>query len=110
MKVAFPTNDRKTLFKHTGRAKEFAVYELASDSVINIEYINNDHANHDHKHGEGHSHKELIEKLGDIDYLYVNHLGKHFKADMDEAELRYEIIDETEIKSIVRDFFDEDTE
>jgi len=109
MKVAFPTNDRKTLFKHTGRAKEFAVYQLASDSVINIEYIENNHQDHDHKPGEGHSHKELVEKLNDIDFLYVNHLGKHFKADMDDAGLNYEITDEEEIMNIVRDFFDEDS-
>ena len=111
MKVAFPTDDRKTICKHTGRAKEFAVYELSDDSVINIEYIENEHHHHEHHHhGHGHSHKEIVEKLKVADYLYVNHVGKYFKANLEEAELKYEITNEEEIISVVKDFFDEASE
>jgi len=34
MKVAFATNDRKTLANRTGRASEFIIYELSNYEII----------------------------------------------------------------------------
>jgi len=46
MKVAMPTDDRKTLAGHFGRAAEFAIYETAEDDAKLLEYRPNLHARH----------------------------------------------------------------
>ena len=111
MKIAFATDDRKTIAQRTGRAKEFAVYELSTYKVLNINYIENSHIHNDnsgehpHDHsGEhhGHSHKDIIDKLGDVDYIYLKHLGVHLKKDIEFTE-------EDEIMAVVKDFFHERT-
>ena len=106
MKVAFATNDRKTIAQHTGRAKEFAVYELSAYEVINIEYYINEQ--HDHNHW--HSHKGIVEKLIGTDYLYALHLGKHFKEELEKVGIENEMAKENDIMSVVKDFFEEEAE
>lgn len=46
MKVAMPTDDRKTLAAHFGRAAEFAVYEAAEGEALLLEYRPNSHVRH----------------------------------------------------------------
>jgi predicted Fe-Mo cluster-binding NifX family protein len=106
MKVAFATDDRKTISDHTGRAKEFVVYELSAFEIISTTYHVNEHTHHDHS---GHSHKAIVDKIKDVDYLYVKHLGKHFKQDLDEAGIQYEFTEDSDIRSFLNDFFEEES-
>jgi len=46
MKIAMPTDDRKTLAGHFGRAAEFAVYETAGSEARLLEYRPNLHVRH----------------------------------------------------------------
>ena len=46
MKIAMPTDDRKELATHFGRAAEFAIYETAEDEARLLEYRPNLHARH----------------------------------------------------------------
>ena len=39
MKIAIPTNDRTNVEEHFGHCKEFAIYEVEGDKVINVEFI-----------------------------------------------------------------------
>ena len=39
MKIAVPTNDRTNVEEHFGHCKEFAIYEVEGDKVINVEFI-----------------------------------------------------------------------
>ncbi len=117
MKVAFATNDRKTIADRTGRAKEFAVYELSDSEVINIEYFENTHEHHEHKHGyhvhgkgHGHSHKDIIDKISTVDFLYAKHIGTHLKANLDEANIKFELTKEKEIDELIKGFLDDEYE
>lgn len=107
MKVAFATDDRKTISKYTGKAIEFAVYELSAFEVISVEYFENNHEHSDEQHG--HSHEDIIEKIKDVDYFYVKLLGKHLKKDVEEAQIQYEFTDEDMIDSVIQDFFEEES-
>ncbi|MEN8136980.1 MAG: hypothetical protein ABFR62_00930 [Bacteroidota bacterium] len=58
MKIAFATDDKKTISKITGRAKWFAFYDIENGDVKSIDYIENihEHDDHDHDHHHGHDH------------------------------------------------------
>ena len=107
MKIAFPTNDRKTLADRTGRAKEFVIYELSSHEVINVEYHENTHEHHDHshddEHGHGHGHKEITDNLLDIDFLFVKQVGKHMKKDLVGNGIEFKKTDKSIIQEIIND-------
>ncbi|HUU56819.1 MAG TPA: NifB/NifX family molybdenum-iron cluster-binding protein [bacterium] len=53
MKIAMPTDDRKTLAAHFGRAAEFAVYETAGADAKLLEFRPNVHAHAAGPHGQG---------------------------------------------------------
>ena len=54
MKIAMPTDDRKTLAGHFGRAGEFAIYETADGEAKLLEYRPNLHIRHAAaQHGQG---------------------------------------------------------
>ena len=53
MKIAMPTDDRKTLAAHFGRAAEFAVYETGDGDAKLLEFRPNVHAAGTHGQGQG---------------------------------------------------------
>jgi predicted Fe-Mo cluster-binding NifX family protein len=60
MLIAIATNDRKTIAKRTGRAKEFAFFTIENNKIIDVRYEQNDHDHHHHhdrsegNHRQGH--------------------------------------------------------
>jgi len=54
MKIAIATNDRKTIARRTGRAKEFAFYEIdANGNILRVYFEENQH-----KHDDEHEHHD----------------------------------------------------
>lgn len=113
MKFALATNDRKVLAKRTGRAKEFAIYEIVDSKVIDVVYKTNTHTHdhdhdqghgHGHGHGEHHSHKEIIDLLKDIDLLVVFAIGKNFKKDIEDAQINYKKTRLENIEDIIQEY------
>ncbi len=117
MKIAFATDDRKTVAERTGRAKEFAVYETEGSEIVNIEFLENTHKHHhdEHKHGmhgdgynrhhgNGHSHKEIVDMIRDVDFLFVKRVGKHMKEDLENAGINYVKTGKNEISEILKEF------
>lgn len=105
MKIAFPTNDRKTLAQRTGRCKEFVIYTLENKQVVDTKYFENTHTHHDHKHGEeehSHSHNEIVQILEGIDVLYVLKIGKHMKRDLENGKINYKITQNENIEEILK--------
>lgn len=47
MKIAIATDDRINIAKHTGRAVEFAIFEIENGTVVNSQFLKNDHTHHD---------------------------------------------------------------
>ena len=120
MKISFPTNDRKTIAKRTGRCKEFVIYDLADSKIIDISYHENNHehhehgnghgdghGHHDHKKGEGeHSHAEIGEILKDVDVLVVGRVGKFMKKALEGFGIRHQLTKKLEIKEVVDEFLE----
>lgn len=107
MRIAFPTNDKTTVAKRTGRCNEFAIYNIENNKIELIEYRDNTHEHHDHSHAEGednHSHSEIMETLKDIDLLTVIMVGKNFKKDLNSYSINYEMTKEHDIDTILNSY------
>lgn len=106
MKIAIPTNDRKTIAKRTGRCEEFAVYEITNNKVISADYRKNTH-DHDHEEEEHeHSHSDIMELLSDADMMIVQMVGKHMKSDLEKSNLEYQKTKESDIETILNTFLE----
>ncbi len=123
MKLSFPTNDRKTIAKRTGRCEEFAVYEIENEKIINIDYIKNTHEHHDHDHehrngdghgnghkkGEGerqHSHSDIMELLKGVDVLLVGRVGKYMKSDLQTSGLKHQLTKKIDIDEAIDEYLE----
>ena len=108
MLIAFPTNDKKTIAKFTGRCEEFAVYKIENNIPELLEYRKNTHEHHDHSKAESedeeHNHNDIMEKLSDIDLLIIKMAGKHFRNDLDAYSIKYEKSKELDINIILESY------
>ena len=109
MIIALPTNDRISLAKRTGRCEEFAIYKIENNNAELVEYRKNTHehhGHHDHNHGEGdeHSHNDIMETLTDIDLLVIIMAGKHFKKDLENFSINFEMTKELDIKTVLESY------
>ena len=120
MKIALPTDDRKTLAKRTGRAVEFVIYTLEENSVKSKDYVKNTHSHHDHEHGHGHgkghghhdhkkgeghhNHDEIKTILNDVDVLIVGRVGKFMKKALEDFGIDYQLTKQTEIDAALEEF------
>jgi predicted Fe-Mo cluster-binding NifX family protein len=83
MKIAMPTDDRKTLAAHFGRAAEFAIYEAADGEAKQLEYRPNLHVRHaaaQHGRGQQAAHGGggggFEESLAGVDALICKGMGR----------------------------------
>lgn len=100
MKIAIPVDtDKKTIFKKTGHAAFFAVYE--NDKVIN--YITNNHGDGEHGQHSEHEHHESdeehvahhkkdISELEGCDVILVQAIGEHMKSAIDSLGIKVQKI------------------
>lgn len=97
MKIAIPVDsDKKTIYKRTGHAVYFAIYE--DDKVIN--YIQNnhgkgehgahEHGEHDHHNHEEHvaEHKKDISDLADCQVILVQMIGEHMREAVESLGIK----------------------
>ncbi len=106
-KICIPTNDRKTIAQRTGRAKEFAFYEVEDGNIVKQYFVENPHHEHDHdEEGEEseHHHNEIIEILDDVDVFVVKAVGKHLRQDLIDANINFVRTDKENLDEIVKDF------
>jgi len=122
MIIAIATNDRITIAKRTGRAKEFAIYSIENREIQSIDYQKNTHEHHNHDrkegnhrqgHGNGeghglehgeHTHDEIITQLKDIDIFLVRAVGKHMKRDLEKGNIPYKLVKGEEISEIISNY------
>ena len=119
MKIAIPTNDRKTIARRTGRASEFAIYTIENGEIKLVDYQKNTHEHHDHDRNEGnhrqghghghgeHTHDEIITQLIAIDILLVRAVGKHMKRDLEKGNIFYKLVKGEEISEIISNYLKE---
>ena len=96
MKIVVPVdNDKKTIFKRTGQAPYFNIYE---DEKL-VESVPNNHGGgHGHKHDHSHSsddstehlnqHKKDIDALKGCDIILVQALGEHMSEALESISLK----------------------
>ncbi|MCC7521070.1 MAG: hypothetical protein IT220_05500 [Flavobacteriaceae bacterium] len=107
MKLALATEDREHIARRTGRAAEFAIYQIEDGKVIHVEYLKNDHnhqESHEHIHEQAHSHANVVAAFKGVDMFLVTHLGPHFKAEIEAAKIPYEIVRENLIEDLLRPY------
>jgi predicted Fe-Mo cluster-binding NifX family protein len=74
MKIALPTDDRRTIAGHFGRCAEFAVYEIVEQGKVLVEYRPNTHI-HGHQERGGHAH-DFGTVFGDVDCVICRGMGR----------------------------------
>jgi len=108
MIIAFPTNDKKTVAKRTGRCEEFVIYKIEDGKTELIEYRKNTHEHHNHSHDndkeDNHNHNDIMETLRDIDLLIVKMVGKNFRNDLESFSIKYEKTVELDINIILESY------
>lgn len=120
MKIAIATDDRINIAKHTGRAVEFAIFELENGKLINTEYLkndhihHNDHGNHQHSHNhncENHNHQGLsnphaniVRMMKGVDLFLVTHLGPHFRVEVEAAGIEYKSVKFNSIDDLLKEY------
>jgi len=87
MKIAMPTDDRKSLAGHFGRAAEFAIYEAAAREAEFVEYRPNVHVHHGGApgpaagHGADHTH-DFEEGLAGVEVLICRGTAEEYLDDV----------------------------
>lgn len=105
MKIAIPTSDRLTVFKRSGRTKEFAICEIENGSWDFLEFRINPHQHEEHNHdNQEHNHQDILQALKDCDALLVWAVGPHFKEDFDAANIPIYKTKEEDLKEAISRF------
>jgi len=117
MKIAIPTNDRKSIAKRTGRAAEFGVFTIKNEKIESVEYIKNLHAHKDHDKKEGkhldtdshkeHNHDELLIFLKNVDVLLVRAIGKHMRQTLKNGNVAYKLVRIDNIPEIISNYLED---
>ena len=110
MKIAIPTNDRKTLAARSGRATEFAIINIDSTGIKSTEYKTNEHehthhSGENHNHDERHGHGDLVALLEGIDIIVGKKFGPHFAKDFHNAGIKMRITKIELIEDAANDAF-----
>jgi predicted Fe-Mo cluster-binding NifX family protein len=105
MKIAMPTDDRKTLAFHFGRAEEFAIYEPADGEARVLEYRPNVHIHSgaDHGRGAAHSH-DFGEGLAGVDVLICRGMGPRAADACAAMGIRVVFTDEDDLNAAAHKF------
>lgn len=88
MKIAFSTNNKKTISGHLGRAKYYKVFEIEDGKIIKEEIIEkptHDHGEHEHEHNHeqmGHGKGKIIGMSMPEDFKKGNAFREYSHNDM----------------------------
>lgn len=105
MRVAIPTNDRETIFPRTGKAKQFAIYDIDNKSVLFVEFRENPHKHaEDSEESHIHSHKDMVETLKDCNALLVKMAGQHLREDFKAARVALIKTEDTQLQCIANSY------
>jgi predicted Fe-Mo cluster-binding NifX family protein len=110
MIIAMPTDDRKTLAGHFGRATEFAVYETADGEARLLEYRPNLHVRHAAaQHGQGQraaggGRGDFEEGLAGVDALICRGMGRRAEEACGAMGIRVVFTNENELDAAAEKF------
>jgi predicted Fe-Mo cluster-binding NifX family protein len=112
MKIAFPTDDGKTISAHFGRAPFFLVADIQNDNSVTYERrekaYHGSQMEHDQHHegGEGHSamHQGMFGVIADCQILIAGGMGQPAYEHAQEAGKNVILTGEKDIQSAVKLF------
>ncbi len=110
MKIAMPTDDRKSLAAHFGRAAEFAIYEAAAREAEFVEYRPNVHVRHGAgQHDPGHrpargAGGDFEEALAGVDVLICKGMGRRAEEACGAMGIDVVFVNETALDDIAAKF------
>ncbi len=118
MKVAVPTDDKKSIAKFTGRATYFQIYEIEGEKIEPVMTIENQHHHehgshehhheHHHHHGQhahhGHSHAREVAAMKDAEVLICSHMGKHFEQALKAYDIGIFLTKTTDIHKAIEEY------
>ncbi len=131
MIIAIATNDRKTIAKRTGRAAEYAFFEVNGNEITGVTYEKNHHEHHDHDRSEGnhrqgrrghslgqghghghrngyhhheHHHDEVVEQLKNVNMFLVRAVGKHMRSDLERGNIPFKLVKGEILTDIVKSY------
>jgi len=102
MKVAIPTDDRKTVAEHFGRARYFWVAEVDKGAVHSEQLFENS----DRHHGHG-DHHGLVEILKDVDIVVCYNLGMRLHNHLAMSGIPVCMTRNSDIRQSIRDMLQE---
>ena len=120
MKIAFITNDGKTISQHFGRASHYLVVKVAEGQIIEREmrdklghhqYVKADE-DVNHTQGSGmdsashRKHHEMAEAISDCDVLICGGMGRGAYQSMQSFGIRPIVTDRKDIDQALQDFFE----
>ncbi len=120
IKIAFPTNDKKTIFPHIGRAKGFLIVEVLDGKVVREDYVPNtftgggkscESESHHHTHSQNCSpfskrHNEITEKLAGVTTVIARGMGPGIQIRLQSAGIKPVITPEKDIDSAITKFIE----
>ncbi len=74
MKVAFATDDGKTISRHFGQAQHYVVVDTEEKAQTH-ELRDKAYHGAQHEHGPGHTHADMFASIGDCQVLVVGGMG-----------------------------------
>ncbi|SDG35367.1 NifB/NifX family molybdenum-iron cluster-binding protein [Epilithonimonas hungarica] len=107
MKIIIPTNDRETIAVHTGRCKEFGLYEIENENVVSESFVPNPHSHQDegccktHSGEYYHDHSKLVELFSKGDLLMYYAMGKRLRTELEDNEISFEKASSVNIQEII---------
>jgi predicted Fe-Mo cluster-binding NifX family protein len=103
MKIAFASDDSRTIAGHFGRARGFLIVELRNKDVVSREYRSNVFTGHarglNGQHGHNHDdrHGPILDALKDCNIVVSHGMGRRIYEDLIVGGIAPFITNETEI-------------
>lgn len=126
MKIAFITDDGKTISRHFGRARYYLVVDVEDGEVLNREmrdklghfqFVNQGHhheEDHDHSHASGHGmnagshrkHSQMAETISDCEALICGGMGMGAYQSMQSLDIKPIVTDKVNIEDALNDYLE----
>jgi predicted Fe-Mo cluster-binding NifX family protein len=114
MKIAIPTNDKKSVFPRTGQAHGYMIFHIEGNRIKG-KFYKALPADLRHKHdqqdeSEEHTHEDLCEFLENCDLVLVKNIGKHLKYDFEKRRIPYKKIRKNMLDEAIKEFLEDTKE
>ncbi len=123
IKIAIPTSDGKTIFRHFGQARAFLVVTLENGELIHQElrempdaggdehHHHHDHSHHDHGHGQGRglgmggnpAHAAKFDYIADCQYLIGGGMGQSAVQRLQNMGIQVALTDHKNIDDLLEE-------